>query len=406
MAIGFVAYFCMYAFRKPFGAGTYEGDLVFGLEPKTLFVIAQLVGYTLSKYVGVRLLSELSAALRLRALLATVVFAELALIAFGAISGPWAAVALFFNGLPLGLVWGLVVRSLEGRRSSELLLAGLSASFIVASGAVKDVGRMLMRFEVSEDWMPAATGALFLPLFVLAAVALDRLPPPTPEDAAERSERRPMAKPERRALLRRFPLGFFLLFFAYFFLTAYRDFRDNYGVEIFAELGYQDEPVLFTQTELPVAFVVVVVLGLLNLARSRRGGLAATYAVMIAGLLLLGVSTWLRTSGAIDGAMWMICTGLGSYLAYVPYGSVLFDRLLAKTGVAGTAVFAIYVADALGYTGSVALQLYRDLAHADVSRLAFFDGFTISMGCVGAALLLASWYDFARERPLRLPKPE
>ncbi len=81
-----------------------------------------------------------------------------------------------------------------------------------------------------------------------------------------------------------------------------------------------------------------------------------------------------------------------------------FDRLLAKTGVAGTAVFAIYVADALGYTGSVALQLYRDLAHADVSRLAFFDGFTISMGCVGAVLLLASWYDFAHERPLRPPK--
>ena len=44
---------------------------------------------------------------------------------------------MFFNGLPLGMIGGLVVRYLEGRRASELLLAALSCSFIVASGAVK-----------------------------------------------------------------------------------------------------------------------------------------------------------------------------------------------------------------------------------------------------------------------------
>ena len=45
----------------------------------------------------------------------------------------------------------------------------------------------------------------------------------------------------------------------------------------------------------------------------------------------------------------MILNGLGVYLAYVPYGSVLFDRLIASTGVVSTAVFAIYVADFIGY---------------------------------------------------------
>ena len=67
-----------------------------------------------------------------------------ALAVYGALPGDWKVVAIFFNGLPLGLVWGLVVRYLEGRRSSELLLAGLSCSFIVSSGIVKDIGRAVM----------------------------------------------------------------------------------------------------------------------------------------------------------------------------------------------------------------------------------------------------------------------
>lgn len=78
-----------------------------------------------------------------------------------------------------------------------------------------------------------------------------------------------------------------------------------------------------------------------------------------------------------------------AFSVYVPYGSVLFDRLIASTGVAATAVFTIYVADALGYTGSVGVQLYRDLAQADATRLVFFRGFTYAMS-VGAVLLLSS----------------
>ena len=47
----------------------------------------------------------------------------------------------------------------------------------------------------------------------------------------------------------------------------------------------------------------------------------------------------------------------------VPFGVVLFERLMAATRVRGTSVFVVQLADGVGYTGSVVLQLYRDLAH-------------------------------------------
>ena len=64
-------------------------------------------------------------------------------------------------------------------------------------------------------------------------------------------------------------------------------------------------------------------------------------------MVMMLVSTLLLDAGQIDGLAWMILVGLGAYLAYVPFGSVLFDRRIAATGFVGTAVFAIYLTDAI-----------------------------------------------------------
>ena len=64
--------------------------------------------------------------------------------------------------------FGLVFGFLEGRKLSELLGAGLSASYIVASGVVKSVGRwLILEHGVSEYWMPAIVGLIFtIPLMI------------------------------------------------------------------------------------------------------------------------------------------------------------------------------------------------------------------------------------------------
>ena len=77
---------------------------------------------------------------------------------------------------------------------------------------------------------------------------------------------------------------------------------------------------------------------------------------------------------------------LGSYFAYVPYGSIPFDRMMASTKMLGTAVFAIYVADAHGYTGSVAVLLFKDRVVGDTTRLDVFRSFSFLL----STLLLAS----------------
>ena len=83
----------------------------------------------------------------------------------------------------------------------------------------------------------------------------------------------------------------------------------------------------------------------------------------------------------------MALVGLGTYLAYVPVGAVLFERMMAGSRLAGTSVFAIQLADGIGYTGSVLLQIYRDVMHGEAARLAFFLPYAKVVSLVGLVLI-------------------
>ena len=400
----FTAYFCMYAFRKPVTAATYEGVPltleVFGrtLDAKTVFMVAQILGYCASKFSGTVFCSAVRREHLGRSLMATVGVSWLALLFFAVAPPGWKVAAIFVNGLPLGVIWGLIVRFLEGRRISELLLAGLSCSYILSSGETKRAGRWLVELGVPELWMPFVAGALFLPVFALSVGMLSLLPGPSEEDEKLRSKRGEMSAGQRWNFIRRFLPGLVLLFVACFFLTSYREFRDIYQVDLFFDIGITDAAA-FSRTERPVAFGVLVALALISFIKNNRTALATTCGMMLFGVGLMGASMWAFDCGMIGGETWMIGCGLGVYLAYVPFGGMLFERIIAMTRFAGTAVFAIYLVDALGYTGAVGIQIYRDVFAGDESRFEFFRQLTYGISIGGVPLILALAFYFLRQKP-------
>ena len=383
MLAAFSTYFCMYAFRKPFAVGTFDGDAVIPglpeMDLKILYILAQVIGYAASKFLGIKVVSEMPAAKRAQTIGLFIGVAWLALLLFAVLPAPWGALALVLNGLPLGMIWGLVFGFLEGRIVSDLLGAGLCASFIVASGFVKSVGKWVMAAGVTEAWMPFATGAVFLPPLAGCLWMLSQIPDPTEEDVAERTERKPMTGDDRRSFFADYALGLSLLVLGYVVLTAYRDFRDNFAVEIWDALGYADEPAILTTAEVPVAVGSLIAVALLVRINNNRRALLAVHGLMLSGALLTGASTVLHEADLISSAAWMVSVGIGLYLGYVPVNCVLFDRLIAVVGRAATAGFLIYVADASGYVGSVALLLYKNFGQPTLSWLEFFTSFSYGM---------------------------
>src|SRR5580704_4577929 len=204
----FTVYASMYGFRKPFTAASYEGIAFLGISYKVVLVIAQVLGYMLSKFYGIRFIAGMEPARRAGFIVKLVLTAWISLLLFGLVPAPYNFVFMFINGLPLGMIWGLVFGFVEGRRTTELMGAVLATSFVFASGLAKTVGKSMMLYaHISEFWMPFAAGAVFIGPLLLATWLLNQTPAPSAEDIAMRTVRLPMGKEQRRDFLRIFGLA-------------------------------------------------------------------------------------------------------------------------------------------------------------------------------------------------------
>jgi MFS family permease len=389
----FSAYLAMYAFRKPFSAATYAdiGGWHFMLDFKSALVIAQVLGYALSKLIGVRVVAELGRRGRAKLILALIATSWVALVLFALVPTPWNVPCLFLNGLPLGMIWGLVFSYLEGRRATELLGAMLCVNFIVSPGLVKSAAVLLLNAGVPELWMPAATGLLFVPILLLSLWQLERMPAPDARDEAERTVRVPMKRADRAAFLREHGLPILLLVVGYILLTALRDFRDNFAAEIWTALGFGGDASIFSRSEIPVAVISLTGLAALMMVKDNMRALLAMHGVIVLGAVLLGLSTLAWQHGLLGPLPWIILTGAGLYLGYIPYNAMLFDRMIAAIGKAGNTGFLIYIADASGYAGSVALLLFRSFAAPQVNWVPFYaDSAYVTAIAVGVLALLSA----------------
>jgi hypothetical protein len=399
----FIVYCCMYAMRKPFTAAAYDGLLVAGIPYKIVLVIAQVLGYACSKFLGIRLISRLQPSHRARWLLGLLGLALLSLLGFACTPAPYQLGWMFLNGLPLGLVWGVVFGYLEGRRSTELLTAALSVNFIVSSGLVKSIGQWLLLQGVGESWMPFLAGALFVLPLLAGVWWLERIPPPTAADRASRWERTPMNAAARRALWRRYRPGFIVLVAVYLILTVIRDVRDNFAVEIWAGLGFSGRPAILTLAELPIALCTLAGVGALMLVRDNRFAFRLNHWLIGGGGVFLLLSTLLFQRGYLPPEIWMMVSGLALFVPYILFNGILFDRLLATFQEPGNVGFLMYVADAIGYLGSVLVLLLRNFGFSAWSWLEFYQVMCTIGALIFILLTLVAWRYFSKKTAAATP---
>ena len=213
--------------------------------------------------------------------------------------------------------------------------------------------------------------------------------------------RAPMDSAARARFLSRYGLGIALLVLAYILITAIRDFRDNFAAEIWTALGYGQAAAVFTASELPVAVLSLTVLGVIIVVRDNVKALLVIHSVVFAGLLLLGLSTLAFQAAWLSPLAWMILSGAGLYMAYVPFNAMLFDRLIAASGTVGTAGFLIYIADASGYLGSCALLVWRNFGMLQLNWLQVFTASAYGASIIGMILMgLSALYFFRKATPV------
>ncbi|SIT83330.1 DUF5690 family protein [Pontibacter indicus] len=394
----FLAYTMIFGFRKSFTVATFDGIEIAGYSYKTLLVISQVLGYLLAKFYGIKYISELKRTGRGAVILLLTAIAWASWLFFALVPPPYNIAFLFINGFPLGMLWGVVFSYVEGRRSTDFIGATLAVSFIFASGFVKSVGAWLMvEFGVSEFWVPFFTGLVFALPLLLFVFLMEQIPPPSEEDIRLRTERAPMTEEDRKRFIKEFLAGIVVCVLIYCFATIFRDIRDNFGAEMWKELGYFDQPAIFSKTETPITLIILVLIGSMVLIRNNYKALQTAHVFILIGFAIAGISTALFAAQSLDPVWWMMLVGLGLYMVYIPFNAVFFDRLISTFKYTGNVGFLIYLADSFGYVGSVGVLFSKEIFQVQLNWVTFFSNSVIGLSAIGILLTAFSMLYFGRK---------
>ena len=385
----------MYGFRVPFKAGAYEHQYTlwgnFQLDEKSVFVIAQVLGYTISKIVGIKVVSELKPERRAIAILILIGLSEIALVGFGAVDRPWNTLFIFLNGLPLGMVFGLVLGFLEGRQTTELLAAGLCTSFILADGIMKSIGQSLLG-SFGEFWMPAAAGSIFLVPLLFFVWMLTQIPRPSSLDESQRQVRTVMYRADRWYYFRKYAWGLSPIILVYLLTSILRSIRGDFARELWTDLGVNpsDFAARYTQSELWVGLLVLAINGGCVLFRNNGRAYLAALSICVTGICLLLTACYLQTQKSLDPLTFMVLIGLGLYMPYVAVHTTVLERFIALTRERGNLGFLMSLVDSIGYFGYVVVLLVRKFIKLEGNILQFFIGACLVAGLISLSSIVWS----------------
>jgi hypothetical protein len=222
---------------------------------------------------------------------------------------------------------------------------------------------------------------------------LSKIPPPSVLDLKSRSPRQPMTGEQRSMLFKKYSFGIVCLTAFYFILTAFRDFRDNFIVEIWQSLGYTN-PDILTTAELPIAVSVLMIVASTVFIKNNAVAFWCNHLFIVLGGLTLLASTYAYEMGFISPVAWMMSAGFGLYLAYILFQSLIFERMMATFKEIGNVGFLMYVADAFGYLGSIIVMFYKHFSSKTISWLAFFTQANYIVGVACLVLVSVSFMYF------------
>lgn len=384
-----LSYSLVYALRKPFTAAEFAGLQVMGMDYKIAVSIIQLLGYVTAKLLGIKYISELKPEGRLKFIIGSACLSEAALLAFGLLPMPYNIVALFFNGLSLGCMWGVIFSFLEGRRTTDILASIMGVSMALSSGVAKSLGLYTLNtLHVSEFWMPALIGAVSLPLLCLTGWMMTRFPAPSAVDIASRSVRVTLNGKQRWELFRRFMPLLVMLFAANLLLTVQRDIKEDFIVCIVDVSTISSWA--FAQIDTIATLVMLATFALLASTYDHLRVLCILLILSSAGMGALAMLGANFDTYALPTTIWLFLQSLCLDIAYLSFQTIFFERFIACFKIKGNVGFFIITIDFVGYLGTLALLLFKEYYASHINWAEFYNQMSVYIGSACCVAFIGS----------------
>jgi hypothetical protein len=108
------------------------------------------------------------------------------------------------------------------------------------------------------------------------------------------------------------------------------------------------------------------------------------------------------------GMVLMVGSGIGLYIAYVPFNNIIMDLMLAAFKYVANSGFLMYVCDALGYLSSVVVLMIRNFGGGEIEWASFYVALCAIMTFTGLACMSCSgaYYYFKYKKVMALRAEE
>ena len=399
------SYALVYALRKPFTAATFDGLEFMGMDYKTATSIIQIAGYMLSKLLGIKFISELKREYRLGFIIASVAIAEISLILFAVCPVPYNIFALFFNGLSLGCMWGVIFSFLEGRKLSGILASIMGLSIAFSSGLAKSVGLFLIKdMGIDSFWMPATIGAVACVLLIILAFVLTKLPAPTEEDIKCCTERVPMDARQRKNIFLQFAPVLSMLFIANLFITVMQDIKEDFLVKLVDTT--QLSSWAFSGIDATVTLIILTIFLLISLIRDHQKVLCLILLLVMTGMMMLAGVAYGYEKLQLPPMVWLFIQSLGLYTAYLSFQTLFFERFVSCFNINGNVGFFIITIDFVGYLGTVCVLIFKELFISELNWIEFYNTMVMILGIACCFLFAGSILWFMQRSSKKRPAIE
>lgn len=400
-----LSYSLVYALRKPFTAAEFEGLKVWGMDYKIAVSIIQLLGYVTAKMLGIKYISELRPEGRLRFIIGSAALSEASLLAFGLLPLPYNIVCLFFNGLSLGCMWGVIFSFLEGRRTTDILASIMGVSMALSSGVAKSLGLYALHdLHVSEFWMPALIGAFAFPLLCFTGWMMTKFPKPTPEDIKARTKRVTLNGHQRWQLFCYFMPLLIMLFAANMLLTVQRDIKEDFIVCIIDVRTVSAWA--FAQVDTISTIVLLGTFAALGCCKSHIKVLCILLFLSTLGMGILAYVAAFYNTLHVPTVVWLFMQSMCIDIAYLSFQTIFFERLIACFRIHGNVGFFIITIDFIGYLGTLGLLVFKESFAANLNWTVFYNHISVIFGILCCIAFVGSAIYIITERKRKRMSPE
>src|SRR5690606_32195944 len=123
--------------------------------------------------------------------------------------------------------------------------------------------------------------------------------------------------------------GVIFLVVIYILATMLREVRDSFMADMWRDSGVAFEANVFAKTETIISLIILALIATMVIIKNNFKAFIISHIIMLGGFVLSGIVTVLFIQQHISMFYWMTLVGLGLYMTYIPYNSLLFDRMLA-----------------------------------------------------------------------------